>query len=152
MDIEKELGKIPKIRREKPSENTSKIPLLTPGQKRILAQANIQRAIAMFDLDTSAHSSLHAVDALKISHKIDTLFAELSGSPPPPPIDLSKYAPLSPSDQKKLEIRNQQKKLTSLPHGFTLDSKGNTTFDMQWKQKGIYPTELPKDHPDWTPF
>lgn len=155
MEPPKNPPKPPREYGKKPDEKPERISLRTPGQRRLLdgtVNPVIPLMIERFGLDINAHSSLEALDSLKISHAVDTLFAQLSGSPPPPPIDLSRYAPLSPADEKKRLHRIHQKKLTSLPPGLTLDPKGKTTFDTQWKQKGIHPTELPQDHPDWTPF
>lgn len=152
MDTQKNIPRTPREFGKKNPDKSTKIALLTPGQKRIFAYPVIQEMTRRFGLDWNTHSSLAALDTIKISHAVESLFAKLSGTTPPPPLDLSNYAPLSPTEEKILRDRQHQKKLTSLPPGLTIDQNGNTTFDNQWKQKGIHPTQLPQDHPDWTPF
>lgn len=155
MELPINIPKPPRKYGEKSEEKPSKIALLTPAQKALLngtANPVILDLIKRFGLDVNAHSSIEALDTIKINHRVDTIFAQLAGTPPPTPPDLSKYAPLSPGSQKILHDRQRQRKLNSLPPGLTINDKGNITFDLQWKQKAIHPTELPHDHPDWTPF
>lgn len=133
-------------------KTTRKPALKTPGERRILAYPIIQNMLELWGVDTEENSSLQAVLNLRISHKAATHLATITGQDPPPPPDLTAFAPLSPDAAIRLQTLITEFRQNAAPPGIIISPEGKRTFDTAWRDKQIHPTDLPADHPDHSPF